>query len=103
MVVDLFFIQGSTMVAHCLPNLGERSWQMLAAAGIHSVAQLRKFGPVLAWVAVQQAGQKPTRNLLWAIAAGLQNRDWRDLSNSERTALEMELDQLLNDSGINAP
>ena len=77
-----------------LLNLGERSAQMLAAAGITSVGQLRDLGPVVAFLAIKQAGQRPSINLLWAIAAGLQNRHWADLDDEEKAKLRRELEQL---------
>lgn len=77
-----------------LPNLGRRSAQMLAAAGITTIGQLRDLSPAIAFLAVKQAGQQPSMNLLWAIAAGLQNRHWTDLSEGEKNALRQQLRQL---------
>jgi DNA transformation protein len=76
------------------PNLGPASARMLAAAGIDTPEQLRELGPVLAFLAVRQAGQKPSMNLLWAIAAGLKNRHWSELSQRERQHLQQQLRQL---------
>ena len=77
-----------------LPNLGPKSSQMLARAGITAPQQLRELGPVVAYLAVRQAGQNPSLNLLWAIAAGLQFRHWTDLSDSEKDDLREELRRL---------
>ena len=77
-----------------LPNLGPKSAKMLAAANITSEQQIRELGPVLTYLAVKQAGQKPALNLLWAIAAGLQNRHWADLSAAEKDQLQDQLGRL---------
>lgn len=77
-----------------LPNLGPKSAQMLAAADVTSEEQIRELGPVVTFLAVRQAGQNPSLNLLWAIAAGLQNRHWTDLSAAEKDRLREHLQQL---------
>ena len=77
-----------------LENLGERSAQMLSAAGITTIGQLRDLGPAVAFLAVKQAGLRPSMNLLWAIAAGLQQRHWTDLSAAEKAALRQKLEDL---------
>lgn len=76
------------------PNLGPKSAEMLAAASITSEDQIRELGPVLTYLAVKQAGQAPTLNLLWSLAAGLQNRHWTDLSTSERDQMREQLRRL---------
>ena len=77
-----------------LPNLGPASERMLHAAGIHTPAALRALGSVPAFVAVRQAGQQPSLNLLWALEGALSGRDWKSVAQHERTALLMQLDDL---------
>ena len=77
-----------------LPNLGPASERMLHAAGIHTTAALRALGSVPAFVAVRQAGQQPSLNLLWALEGALSGRDWKSVAQQERTALLMQLDDL---------
>ncbi len=67
---------------------------MLSAAGIESVQQIGDLTPVVAFLAVKQAGGRPSLNLLWAIAAGLQHRHWTDLSEQEKSELRDQLDEL---------
>ena len=74
-----------------VPNLGAKSARMLADAGITTVQQLRDIGPVVAFLAVRQSGQRPSMNLLWAIVAGLQNRHWTDLSAREKQELREQI------------
>ena len=76
------------------PNLGEKSARMLALAGIDNEHRLRELGPAIAYLAVRQAGGNPSINLLWAIAAGLQDRHWTDLSKAEKASLRAEIDRL---------
>ena len=77
-----------------IPNLGEKSVQMLSSAGIQTAQQLRELGPVIAYLAVKQAGHTPSINLLWAIAAGLKGRHWTDLSDAEKQSLRDEIDRM---------
>ena len=70
-----------------LPNLGPISSQWLREVGIHSLADLRKLGPVLAYRMVKQRQSRCSLNLLWALAAGIQGKDWRELSSIEKQRL----------------
>ncbi len=76
---------------HLLRNLGPRSAAMLADAGIETVGDLRALGAAGAFRRLRFMGGKPSRNLLWAMAAGLQGRDWRTLDEDEKAALEAAL------------
>lgn len=75
-----------------LRNLGESSSKMLLSAGINSEAQLRAMGSVAAYVAVKNAGASPSLNLLWAIEGALTDRDWKEVSKTDRTSLLIQLD-----------
>lgn len=74
-----------------LRNLGSRSALMLAEAGIRTIAELRLLGPAKAYRRVKD---KASLNLLWAIAAGLDDRDWRDLDAEEKASLLAEVRRL---------
>jgi hypothetical protein len=80
-----------------LPNLGERSAEMLAAAGIFTRSQLKQLGPVRAFLAAKQAGTKPSMNLLWAIAGALTDTHWTRLSPEYKQRLRNELEELTSD------
>lgn len=69
-----------------LRNLGPRSQEMLAAAGIMTERQLRALGSGAAFLAVKRAGCTPSLNLLWAIEGALTNRDWKDLPSAKAAA-----------------
>lgn len=73
-------------------NLGPRSREMLAKAGIVSEAQLRTLGAAAAYVAVKRAGGKPSLNLLWALEGALTNRDWKEVAKKDRLSLLTQLE-----------
>lgn len=75
-----------------LPNLGPKSAQWLREAGILTLAELRRMGPVVAYRLVKQKQPKASLNLLWALAAGLHGKDWRSLSAEEKALLKREAD-----------
>ena len=71
-----------------LRNLGPKSAMMLMEAGIRTLDELEKLGAVRAYARVKALRPKfASLNLLWALAAGLENRDWRDLAKHEKDAL----------------
>lgn len=75
-----------------LRNLGPASARMLAEAGVTTLVELQQLGAVRAYRRVSQLQHgKASLNLLWALAAGLEDRDWRSLSRDERDSLRREL------------
>lgn len=82
-----------------LPNLGPRSVQMLAQAGIHSLTQLRDLGAVRAYAKVRAACAGASLNLLWALEGGLSNRPWQVVARDDRASLLMALDDALRHRG----
>ena len=75
-----------------LRNLGPKSAKLLAESGVRTIAELRLLGPAKAYRRARSL--KPSAvslKLLWAIAAGLQNRDWRDLTKPEKDSLLAEV------------
>jgi DNA transformation protein len=90
--VNLGVKQHKSTMFHHLRNLGPASSAMLVKAGIHGVAQLRAMGSVAAYVAVKNAGAGPSLNLLWAIEGALTDRDWKEVSKTDRLSLLVQLD-----------
>lgn len=75
-----------------LRNLGPTSGTWLREVGIATVAELKSCGPAIAFQMVKQ--RRPddaSLNLLWALAAGLLDKDWRDLSEAEKQKLRQEI------------
>jgi len=79
-----------------LPNFGPKSKQMLAQAGIHTLAQLRELGSVRAYVRVKRAGNA-SLNLLWAIEGALSGRHWQEVAKHDRLRLLLELEDVENE------
>lgn len=73
-----------------LRNLGPKSGQWLREAGITTIADLQRLGPVVAFQLVKQHNPNVSLNLLWAIAAGLNDKDWRDLTAAYKERLQKE-------------
>lgn len=76
-----------------LLNLGPKSGQWLREAGITTIAELERLGPVLAFRLVKQHQPKASLNLLWAMAAGLKGMDWRKLSEEEKEDLKRSVEE----------
>jgi DNA transformation protein len=75
-----------------LRNLGPRSEEMLAAAGIETPAELDRLGAVEAYRRTVAAGwSQPSLNLLWALEGALLDVDWRELPTGRREELLAEL------------
>lgn len=76
-----------------LPNLGPKSSQWLREAGVCTIADLRRAGPVVAYRRVKRIQPQASMNLLWALAAGLRGEHWRDLPADAKELLRRELEQ----------
>ena len=75
-----------------LRNIGPKSARMLEEIGISTVEDLQKFGSVNAYIKLKFFfPDQISLNFLWAMAAGLQNRDWRDLSDNEKQDLKSKI------------
>lgn len=74
-----------------LRNLGPTSAAWLREVGITTIAELRRLGPVLTYTIVKQKQPQASLNLLWALAAGLSDRDWRELQDEEKQRLLAEV------------
>jgi len=74
-----------------LLNLGPQSGQWLREVGITTIAELKRLGPVVAFRLVKQRQPKASLNLLWAMAAGLKGKDWRELTETTKKRLRKEV------------
>lgn len=81
---------GSAPAIEALPNLGPKSGQWLRASGITTIADLERLGSVVAFRIVKQRQPKTSINLLWALAAGLEGKDWRELTEATKKRLLKE-------------
>lgn len=73
-----------------LRNLGPTSGIWLREVGITTISELERLGPTLAYRLVKAKQPKASLNLLWAMAAGLKDCDWRELSDQEKEKLRRD-------------
>lgn len=76
-----------------LPNLGEKSREVLARVGIESIAQLRRVGAVAAYAKAKREHPGVTLNLLWALEGALTGLPWQEVAREHRTSLLLALDE----------
>ncbi len=74
-----------------LRNLGPQSSAWLQSVGLDSIDQIRRIGPIAAYRLVKQRHPRVSLNLLWALAAGIDDRDWRELTPREKQSLRAQL------------
>jgi len=74
-----------------LKNLGATSAEWLRAVEIRTIADLERLGAVEAYCLVRRTHPQASLNLLWALAAGLADLDWRDLPATTKERLLVEL------------
>src|SRR5262245_21859099 len=71
-----------------LRDIGEVSARWLHAVGIHTVSELRRVGPAEAFGRVRfRFGRAANRNLLYALAMGLEGRAYNDATPAEKRRL----------------
>jgi DNA transformation protein and related proteins len=77
-----------------LPNLGPKSQQMLASAGIHTLADLQALGAIAAYMKTKRSGAKVSLNLLWALEGALSGLHWQEVARVHRTSLLLALEHM---------
>ena len=75
-----------------LRNIGPKSWNMLFEAGFSDVDAICKVGAVATFAEVRNRNSAVSLNLLRALYAGLQDRDWRTVTAEEKAELLHELE-----------
>ena len=81
-----------------LPNLGPKSAEMLADAGITTREELEARGVVAAFLAVEEQGHTPSLNLLWAMEGALSDTPWEMIEPSIKDELKNKLETLRNEN-----
>lgn len=76
------------------PGIGPKSGEMLRAAGITSLEQLRDIGSVRAYVMVKRAKCKPSLNFLWGLESLITGEHWRDIARNHRASLLLALEEV---------
>jgi DNA transformation protein len=75
-------------------NLGPRSREMLAQAGLKQWRQVQALGAVRAYVRVKQQVPGVSLNLLWALEGALSGRPWQQVAQEDRATLLMALEDV---------
>jgi DNA transformation protein len=71
-----------------LPDIGPASERWLRAIGVTTVSELRRVGPAAAYAQIAyRFGSAVNRNLLYALAMGLQGRNYNQATDSEKRRL----------------
>ncbi len=81
-----------------LKGLGPKSQEMLARAGITSIAELQAIGSIPAYVRAKQANTNVSLNLLWALESALTGEPWQKVARLHRTSLLLALDAYEKDA-----
>jgi DNA transformation protein and related proteins len=84
--------EGAQRSIASLANLGPKSAEFLAAAGIRSLEELAALGSVAAFVKVKSVEPKASLNLLWALEGALTGLHWREVAKEHRTSLLLALE-----------
>lgn len=80
-------------------NLGPRSVEAFARAGLHTADEVREMGADAAYTALIRAGTRPHFIGYYALVMGLQGRPWNDLQDEEKQALRARFDALVAAAG----
>ena len=88
-------------VAHPVPDpnaelahLGPLSQQVLACAGITSLAQLRQLGSIAAYVKAKHSNAHVSLHLLWVLEGAITDVPWQTVERKHRTRLLLALDRM---------
>ncbi len=76
-------------------NLGPKSVEMFARAGIHSADELRAMGSEEAYRRLLKSGSRPHFISFYALHMGLQGRPWNDLQGDEKVHLRRIFDEIV--------
>lgn len=77
-----------------LVNLGPKSQEMLAKAGIKTAQELKRLGAVMAYAKTKAVCPKASLNLLWALEGALSGRPWQQVAETDRASLLMALEDV---------
>ncbi len=73
-------------------NVGPKSAAWLRQVGVRTLEDLVRVGPVEVFLKVKRAGFRPSLNLLYSMAAALEDCHWTDLPEDRRAGLVRELE-----------
>ena len=73
-------------------NLGPKSESWLRELGVHSEEHIREAGVVELFLQVEEAGHRPSLNLLWSLEGALTETPWEWIDPERKEQLRAELD-----------
>lgn len=73
-------------------NLGPKSANVLARAGVTTLAQVRQLGAVKVYSMAMRAEPSVTLNLLWALEGAILGQPWQAVAKVHRTSLLIALE-----------
>ncbi|MEM7683788.1 MAG: TfoX/Sxy family protein [Pseudomonadota bacterium] len=76
-------------------NLGPRSDEVYAKAGIHTASDLRALGADEAYRRLLASGSRPHFIAYYAMVMGLQGRPWNDFDSVEKVQLRARFDAIV--------
>lgn len=82
-----------------LRNLGPRSVEAFARAGITSAEELIALGPDAAYARLLATGVRPHFAMFWALTFAIQDRHWSDLGPEEKAALRARFEAVKTAAG----
>lgn len=82
-----------------LKNLGLASVNILHSIGIRSCEDLRRIGPVDAFISIRNRGINASRVMLYALQGALLDVHWNELDPDLKARLASEADRLLSSQG----
>lgn len=77
-----------------LRGLGPRSVAMLTQLGISSPQALRQQDPFAVFARLRAQHPRVSLNLLYALIGAIENRDWREVAQNDRTSVLMRLEDM---------
>jgi DNA transformation protein len=77
-----------------LRGLGPKSMAWLAELGIHQASDLQGVDVFEVYRQLKQRHHPVSRNLLYALIGAQENRDWREVARTDRTAILLCLDEM---------
>jgi TfoX C-terminal domain len=75
-----------------LTDLGPKSQEMLAQAGITTVEQLTELGSIEAYVRTKRANASVSLSLLWGLESAITGEHWQQVAKKHRTRLLLALE-----------
>lgn len=76
-----------------LKGPGPESQEMLARAGIRTIAELSDPGSVEAFVRTRRVVPGANPDLLWALESALSGEPWQEVARRHRTSLLLAVDE----------